>query len=141
MRHIGLRLDGEEERAKFLDVGVEFTSDTKMPGGGIVATIDLAEDDPRCRGIELLLDGRRTIDSVASTFSSADLDAAKFLRILAKPCGYPQPENENGYLSASYDLTDYCPAAVLGGNKPGHCVSRVHLRFKTFRHATKLDLR
>jgi hypothetical protein len=114
MRHIGLRLDNEEERAKFIDIGVEFASGAKMPGGGIVATIDLPEDDARWRRIELLLGGRRTLDSVASTFSSADLYAAKFLRIVAKSGGYPQPENKNGYLSATYDLTDYCPRCGIG---------------------------
>jgi hypothetical protein len=85
-----------------------------MPGGGIVATIDLAEDDPRWRSIELLLGGRKTIDCVASTFSPADLNAAKFLRIVAKSGGYPQPEEKNGYLSASYDLTEYCPHCGIG---------------------------
>jgi hypothetical protein len=119
MRHIGLRLDSEEERTKFLDMGVNFTSDTKMPGGGILANIDLAEDDPRWRGIELLLGGRRTLDCVASTFSSADLYAAKFLRIVAKSGGYPQPENKNGYLSATYDLADYCPRCGIGRKQAG----------------------
>ena len=119
MRHIGLRLDSEEERTKFLDAGVEFSSGTKMPGGGMVATIDLAEDDPRWRGIERLLGGRRTIDSVASTFSSADLYAAKFLRIVAKSRGYPQPEDKNGYLSATYDLADYCPRCGIGRKQTG----------------------
>ena len=114
MRNLGLRLDSEDERTKFRDIGVEFASGTKMPGGGIVATIDLPEDDSRWRGIELLLGGRRTIDSVASTFSSADLSAAKFLRIVAKSSGYPQPENKSGYLSATYDLTDYCPHCGIG---------------------------
>jgi hypothetical protein len=114
MRHVGLRLDSEEERTKFLDIGVEFTSSTKMPGGGIVANIDLAEDDPRWRSIELLLGGRRTLECVTSTFSPADLDTAKFLRILAKSGGYPQPEDNKEYLSATYDLSEYCARCGVG---------------------------
>jgi hypothetical protein len=114
IRHVGLRLDSEEERTKFLDIGVEFTSGIKTRGGGILATIDLAEDDPRWQRIEPLLGGRLTLDCVASTFSLADLDSAKFLRILAKSGGYPQPEEENGYLSATYDLAEYCPHCGVG---------------------------
>jgi hypothetical protein len=116
---MGLRLESEEEEKRFLDIGVEFSSSDKKPGGGILANIDLAEDDPRWQGIELLLGGRRTLDCVASTFSPADLDAAKFLRIVAKSGGYPQPEEKKGYLSATFDLTEYCDHCGVGKKQAG----------------------
>ncbi len=119
MRHIGLRLESEEERTKFLDIGVEFSSGVKMPGGGIIATIDLAEDDARWRDIELLLGGRTTIDGIGATFSLADLDDARFLQIVARSGGYPQPEDDKKYLSATFDLTEYCSRCGVGKKQTG----------------------
>ncbi len=114
MRHVGFRLDSEEERIKLLGLGIEFTSDMKMPRGGILATIDLAEDDPRWESIDFLLGGRRKLEGVAARFSEADLDAAKFLRIAGNDSGYPQPESVSGYLAATYDLSDYCGHCGIG---------------------------
>jgi rubredoxin len=114
LRHMGIRLESEDEQRKFLDMGVEFSSSHGRPGGGLLANIDLADHDVRWREIEQLTVGRVFIDTVASTFSVADLDSAKFLRVLAKSGGYPQPEEKNGYLCASYDLAEYCPHCGIG---------------------------
>lgn len=111
---MGLRLESEGERTKFLDIGVEFSSCARTPNGGILVNIDLPEADLRWQDIELLVAGRRTLNCVASTFSAADLDAAKFVRIQAKSGGYPQPEDVKGYLSATYDLSEYCARCGVG---------------------------
>jgi len=114
MRHVGFRLDSEEERRQFLDLGVEFTSDTQKLNGDLLTSIDLEEDDPRWRRIDQLLGGRRTLDCVAATFSLADLDAADFLQVSANSAGYPQPEDNKAYLSATFDLAEYCVHCGIG---------------------------
>lgn len=35
------------------------------------------------------------------------------------PRGYPQPEDKNGYLSATYDLADYCLRCGIGRKQSG----------------------
>jgi len=120
MHHIGVRLEDEEERAKFLNIGVALEAGVTMPGGGIVTGVDIAEDDPNWQRLTALLSTRRNVDLVYPTFSPAELDDANFLRMWApSPRGYPQPEDKKGYLSATYDLADYCPRCGIGRRQSG----------------------
>jgi len=108
--HIALRLDNAEETTGFAKLGL------KLPERKL-ASIDIAEDDPRWREVEALI-GRTKypiIDTVTTEFSNLELDGAKFLGMVAtSSAGYPQPEQQQGYLASTYDMEHCCKRCGLG---------------------------
>jgi hypothetical protein len=108
--HVGMRLDSEEEREKFIELGVN------LPRGKLTS-FDIDEDDPRWEQIGLLVSECKypTFDTVTTEFSTLELEAAKFLGMIAcSNRGFPQPAEDQGYLSVTYDLTERCTHCGLG---------------------------
>lgn len=113
LHHIGFRLDDGKERDEFLSAGIALPLGTHLPGGGTIIGFDITEDDPKWRDLSELLHKRKIVDTVKTIFSESELNAAKFLGMIASSHhGYPQPENS--YLSATYDLSDYCVRCGIG---------------------------
>jgi hypothetical protein len=115
LHHFGFRLESDDERRAFEEIGVDLPKGVRLPHGGISIRLDIAEDDPRWRSILDVVHQRKTTDFVLTEFSADELNAAKFLVMFATSHrGYPQPENEFGFLSATYDLKDYCQHCGIG---------------------------
>ncbi len=57
----------------------------------------------------------RAVDSVTTLFSNEERTTARWLELEPEwHHGYPQPEEDFGYLSVTYDLTEYCASCGLG---------------------------
>ena len=111
IHHIALRFD-EQKKAEFLEAGVELKS------GAIMTSFEIAEDDPRWQKVELLTRKFRVFDTTSTRFTEVELGEARFLGMLATGShGYPEPSDNNGYLSATFDLTDYCKTCGIGARQ------------------------
>jgi hypothetical protein len=113
LHHIGLRIDDEREREDFLSAGIALPYGTHLPGGGVITSFDITEDDLRWKNIVELLHKRKIVDTVKTIFSDSELNTARYLGMIASSHhGYPQPEQS--YLAATYDLKDYCVRCGIG---------------------------
>jgi hypothetical protein len=109
-----------DNHSEFAKVGVELGSPTLGASKlKITATTFLIkEDDPRWPEIPSLVERFRAADMVSTEFSSAELLDAKYLKVWPSwHHGYPQPEDDFGYLGATYDLSYYCQKCGIGGRQ------------------------
>jgi hypothetical protein len=51
---------------------------------------------------------------VTTEFSKEEIDSARWIEVGAWHHGYPQPEDDFGYLRATYDLSEWCDACGIG---------------------------
>lgn len=115
VHHIGLRIDSDQQRAEWRDAGIELPSGVRLPRGGVIASFEIIEDDPRWGGVALLAKRFKAIDFVSTKFSSTELDGARFLGMLASGhFGYPEPSDNNGYLHQTFDLAGHCMGCGIG---------------------------
>jgi len=98
-----------EVSAELADVGVEVGS------AGFVS-FEVDETNPRWPELRAWIDGRSASDVVTTTFSRGEVAAAPWLELVPDwHHGYPQPDEDSfGYLSATYDLTEYCETCGVG---------------------------
>lgn len=86
--------------------------------GGQLASLEVAESDSRWPDLKAWVDGLKpsAVDMVTTTFADAEERAADWLRLVPEwHHGYPQPEN--GYLEATYDLSDRCLRCGIGARQ------------------------
>src|SRR6267154_831136 len=85
-----------------------------VPESGFIGfEVDESSDD--WPGIKSWIEREDPLDIVTTRFSSEEIAAARWLKLVPDwHRGYPQPEGDRGYLEATYDLTDYCPACGIG---------------------------
>ncbi len=75
----------------------------------------MTEDDPRWTYVSRMISEHDVLDVVETSFTDQELQSAELLTMNpAWHWGYPQPEKQNGFLSATYDLTDYCERCAIG---------------------------
>ena len=111
VHRIGLRFD-DQKREEFSRAGVELKHD------GIMTSFEIAEDDPRWERVLPLTRKFRVFDTVSTRFSQPELKAATYLGMMAVGNhGYPEPSDDNGYLAATFDLSDYCKACGTGAKQ------------------------
>ncbi|HEX6361103.1 hypothetical protein [Actinophytocola sp.] len=80
-------------------------------------TFIVHEDHPRWPRIAQIIDGG-AVDVVTTTFTEKEIcQAAHVLLESTWHHGYPQPEDDFGYLSATYDLSDHCAACGVGARQ------------------------
>src|SRR5688572_16740675 len=114
MHHVFIEAD-DKTRREFdrLGVKVEF-----VDGGGIMRdhfVLDIAESDPSWPGVDRWISKRPHLDSVSPSFDEAEVAAARWLQLVPDwQHGYPQPEDDFGYLDLTYDLSAYCSACGIG---------------------------
>ena len=79
-------------------------------------TFEINEQDERWPKVSVWVVEHGAVDIVSTAFSPEELDSAGWLELVSDwHHGYPQPDDENfGYLSATYDLSDYCRACGIG---------------------------
>jgi len=72
-------------------------------------TFEIAESNVSWAELEPMLSAWQAVDVVTTKFTAAELKNATYLRLAPSwQHGYPQPDDDFGYLAASYDLTAYC---------------------------------
>lgn len=77
---------------------------------------EIDESDERWPAIQQWMAAHGFTDSIRTTFSHGEISRAKWLELDPQwHYGYPQPnEDEFGYLTATYDLNDYCDQCGIG---------------------------
>lgn len=104
IHRISARIDQGLMR-KLHELGVEI-----VPG---LTSFEVSEDHPNWGKISELMHG--ALDVISTKFSSQEIAAATGLRLEPQwHWGYPQPEKDRGYLSATYDLSAYCGTCGIG---------------------------
>jgi len=87
------------------------------PDSPLVRTLwfDIEESHPEWEQVRQLILKWNAGDIVQTKFTLSELNAARFLQMLpAQHLGYPQPEDDFGYLAATYDVRCMCPACGMG---------------------------
>lgn len=114
VHHIGLRA-GEQARAAFQEAGVTLGSGSGSAG---IVSFEIAEDDPRWQRVHSLFGKFRVFDTVTTRFSVAEMESAAYLGMVALGHhGYPEPSDDGGFLSATFDLSGYCRVCGVGANQ------------------------
>ena len=116
MHHFGLLLSSDDDRQVFLDIGIELGPGVQMPGGGPVSVgFDISEEDPRWEDVKRLPPKFRSLDTIYTKFLQTELEAATaFVVYASSPRGYPEPSDQLGYLTATYDPFEYCDKCGIG---------------------------
>ena len=71
------------------------------------AWFEVVETDPSWPAVQRWARARRLVDVSFTKFSTSEIAAASWLALTSEwHHGYPQPEDDFGYLQATYDLTD-----------------------------------
>ena len=109
VHHYGIKLSSDKDRKAFADVGIELEPGTRLPQGGIMVGLDLGESDQRWLRAQQVLEKYKITDFLFTKFSESEFASASALDLMGKSNrGYPQPEEDFGYLAATYDVSDYC---------------------------------
>lgn len=116
MHHLGLFLSSDRDRQVFLDVGIELGRGAQLPSGGPISIgLDISEDDPRWPDVKRLAPKFRANDTTYTRFLNTELEGASALVVYASSHqGYPEPSDELGFLTATYDLSEYCDKCGIG---------------------------
>src|SRR5258706_13520300 len=83
-------------------------------GEGFV-TFEVTESHPKWSALALWIERRKPVDMVSTRFLPEELHAASWLEMVPSwHHGYPQPEEEFGYLLITYDLSQFCQESRIG---------------------------
>lgn len=84
--------------------------------GSSMVSFDISESDKRWPDVKLFALKNKIHTGVCwTTFTKRELETATWLEIgSTSHIGYPKPDDDNGYLEATYDLADYCPTCGIG---------------------------
>lgn len=86
-------------------------------GTDLMWVLNVTEDNPVWPKVELLLAEHKmnVIDQVDNIFTGAEMNSAEWFLVSASGHhGYPQPEDDSGYIDATYDAESCCPVCYIG---------------------------
>jgi hypothetical protein len=114
--HLGIKISQEEKR-ELVRLGIKLKVEQPMRSG-IMVGFEISEDDPRWKKISWLVADPTVTDLVYTKFSQLELREAQILEMMATShTGYPQPLENFGFLSATYDLSNYCHTCGIGAHQ------------------------
>jgi hypothetical protein len=97
----------DQRRAGFGRAGVELETG--------FSSFQMSENDPRWAVVSRLVQLYEAVDMASTSFTQTELDSADYLAVSpAWHHGYPESAGDNGYLAATFDLTDYCKVCGSG---------------------------
>ena len=101
-------------RRKLLKCGIDLL-DYVDDDDSDYAHLTLDESDPRWPAVSRLFPPEEVLDNITNTFDEFELANASFLRFKSQSfTGFPQPEDDFGYLKLTYDLSQYCDECGMG---------------------------
>lgn len=88
---------------------------------GLIAVLNITEDDAAWPKVEQLLSLQVSpVHLINNLFTRKEIEEAEWLEARAKGHhGYPQPEEDFGYIEQTYDTAGYCPRCGIGGVQKG----------------------
>jgi hypothetical protein len=84
---------------------------------GRITVLNITEDDAAWPEVERLLSLHGSpVHLINNLFTRKEIEGAEWLEARAQGHhGYPQPEDNFGYIQQTYDTTGYCPRCGIGG--------------------------
>lgn len=80
-----------------------------------LVTFEVSESDSRWEVVKPLITSWNCLDIITTKFNSKDLANAAFFQLLGSSyCGYPMPDNDNGFRNITYDITSGCVVCGVG---------------------------
>lgn len=106
----------EKQRNALQELGVKLPAGVALPGGGPPhVAFDVEESHPNWDALERLFREWDVGDFVSTRFSTDEVSAAKWLELVPEwHHGYPQPEQNFGFLETTYDQADWCAECGMG---------------------------
>lgn len=96
-------------------VGATVDPPSDFNGDCIIGVVHSIEGDPEWAGISSLIREWGGSSLVTTEFSAAEIAAADYCELLVTHAnGYPQPEDDFGFLAQSYDTSKYCDECGAG---------------------------
>jgi hypothetical protein len=78
-------------------------------------SFEIDEDNSGWLKLEPLIQEWQAVDIIKTKFTKSELDKVKYLKLSANwHWGYPQPDDDFGYLNESYDLSKYSSISGIG---------------------------
>jgi hypothetical protein len=85
---------------------------------GRLAIFDVEESSPAWSELQPLMADWSALDMIRTEFSVAELKQADHLQMgPGWHHGYPQPDDDFGYVNRTYNLQTYCPVCGIGGDQ------------------------
>jgi hypothetical protein len=83
----------------------------------VISVLNVTEDQPQWSEVErLLAEYDLGPHFLTNLFTKSEMDRAEWFEMSALGHhGYPQPEDEFGFVEATYDVSDYCEHCGIGG--------------------------
>lgn len=109
----------EKQRSALQELGVKLPAGVALPGGGAPhVAFDVEESHPNWDALDRLFREWDVGDFVSTRFSADEVSAAKWLELVPEwHHGYPQPEQDFGFLATTYDLADWCAECGMGSSR------------------------
>lgn len=85
-----------------------------MKEGAILCTLDIEEGHELWPEVNKIISEYNLSDLTTTKFTSGELSGALWLVMRCDIWGYPMPDSNFGYLTESYDLSDYHEASGMG---------------------------
>lgn len=87
-----------------------------IPGSNIdpIVAFDLDEHHPNWLVLAPILEKWGALGVSHTEFSKEEISSARWLEIRCNQHGYPEPDDDFGYLQATFDLTDWCHQCYTG---------------------------
>jgi hypothetical protein len=112
VHRIALTAD-EADRREIDRLGIKVRPPAKISDGWVF--FDITESDDSWPGVRDWIERRRPSDLVTTRFSQREIEAARWLSV--EPDwhhGFPQPEDDFGYIRTTYDPASYCDECGVG---------------------------
>ena len=99
-----------------LGVAARRPAGTGLPGDSLTfVAFDVDEAHPNWSTLRLLFDKWKVSDFLTTEFTKHEMESARWLELVPDwHHGYPQPEQDFGFLGTTYDLADWCAECGIG---------------------------
>lgn len=97
----------EESQKKFKELGIELELG--------FSSFKIEENSDAWSQVKELVNKYDAVDTASTKFTKQELDSSGLLALNSTwHCGYPEPSQDFGYLSETYDLSNYCQECGVG---------------------------
>ena len=108
----------QDRRPEFLRAGLDLNDHIDKKDLDSFVVVRISEADPRWPAISKLITRRHELDIVDTELDAEELNCARFVRFCSTSwTGFPEPSDDNSYLTVTYDLTAYCTECGAGGRQ------------------------
>ena len=102
----------------FLNIDIDLQKEIANCGLNIelgLKSLIISHNDERFQRIYNLMSDMGEVEQISTEFTKSEIGNAEYLQLNPSwHCGYPMPDNDNGYYEMTFDLSVYCPKCGVG---------------------------